>query len=108
SLRPTALANLLPPHRIVQTLLRDELVVAADLDNTAALEHVDAIGVKNRRQAMRDENRHRLAGARHVADRLDDAFFGQRVERRGGLVENEQLGPPEQRARDRQTLLFAP
>ena len=42
-----------------------------------------------------------------VADRVDDALFGQRVERRGGFVEDEQVRMPQQGPRDRQPLLFA-
>ena len=42
-----------------------------------------------------------------VADRLADLVLGDRVERRGRLVEDEQVGIPEQRPRDRQPLALA-
>ena len=44
---------------------------------------------------------------RDVADRLDDPLFGERVERRGRLVEHQQVRTAQQRARDRQPLLLA-
>ena len=47
----------------------------------------------------------RLVG--HVADRLGDLLLGERVERRGGLVEHQQVRPAQEGARDRQPLLLA-
>ena len=35
------------------------------------------------------------------------SFLGQRVERRGGLVEHQQVRTPQQRARDREPLFLA-
>jgi len=64
--------------------------VPALFDDTAALEHVDSIGVENRREPVRDENRHQVAIGRDVPDRLGDFFFRQRVERRRRFVEREQ------------------
>ena len=57
---------------------------------------------------MRDQHRHGVAAGRDVADRVDDAFLGQRVERRGRLVEHEQVGPPQQRPRDRSRCFSPP
>src|SRR5687768_5055437 len=93
-------SNLLPPHRIVQTLLCHELIVAPGLDDTPAFEYVDAVSVQHRRQTVRDENRNRLARLRDVTDGLDDALFGDGVEGRGRLIEYEQLRASEERARD--------
>src|SRR5687767_13905202 len=39
----TPLAHLLPPHRVVQPLRVDEIVVSTDLRDATALEHVDAV-----------------------------------------------------------------
>src|SRR5258708_28807442 len=66
------LANLLTPHRVVQPLLIDQLVVPTRFDDAAALEDVDAVRVQDRRQPMGDEHGNRVAARRHVADRLDD------------------------------------
>ena len=85
------LANLLAPHRVVQALQRDQLVVASGLDDAAALEHVNPIGVQDRRQAVGDEDGNRLAARGDGADRVDDAFFGERVERGRRLVEDQQM-----------------
>src|SRR5688500_14740421 len=59
--RRAPLANLLPPHREIQALLRHELIVASGFDDTTALQHVNPVGVQNRRQAVCDENRDRVA-----------------------------------------------
>ena len=42
-----------------------------------------------------------------VADGLDDALLGERVERRGRFVEDQQVRAPQQRAGNRQPLLLA-
>ena len=44
---------------------------------------------------------------RDVADRVDDPFLGQGIERRRRLVEDEQVRPPQQGASDGQPLLLA-
>ena len=61
---PAPLADLLPPHRVVQALLLEQLVVAPGLDDAAALEHVDPIGVHDRRQPVRDQDGDRVAAGR--------------------------------------------
>src|SRR5206468_1488947 len=43
-------------HRAVATALGHELVVRAELDDPAVFEHADAVGVADRRKAMRDED----------------------------------------------------
>ena len=53
-------AHLLPPHRVVQALALEQFVVRARLDDAAALQHVDAVGVHHRRQPVRDQNRDRV------------------------------------------------
>src|SRR6187397_1861749 len=63
----TPLAHLLAPHRVVEAALRQQLVVTALLDNATALEDVDAIGVHDRGETVRDQNSDRVAGAVHLA-----------------------------------------
>src|SRR5215210_5394003 len=50
ALNRTPFADLLSPHCEVQTLLCHELIVPSRLDDAAALQHVDAIGVQHGRQ----------------------------------------------------------
>ena len=57
---------------------------------------------------MRNQHGNGVAARGHVADRVGDPLFGQRVERRGGLVEDEQVRSPQQGPGDRQPLLLAP
>src|SRR5437660_10225323 len=44
-------------HRAIAAPGRHQLVVRAELDHLAVLQHADAVGVAHRRKAMRDENR---------------------------------------------------
>ena len=44
-------------HRAVAAAARHQLVVGAELDDRAVLEHADAVGVAHRREAVRDEDR---------------------------------------------------
>ena len=62
--RGPPLADLLAPHRVVQPLLREQLVVAAGLDDAPALQHVDAVGVHHRRQPVGDEDGDHVAARR--------------------------------------------
>ena len=100
-------ADLLAPHRVVEALELEQLVVAADFDDAAALEHVNAVGVHDGRQPVRDEDRDDIGRRRDVAHRAADLFFGERVERRRRFVEHQEMRPAEQRARDREALLLA-
>src|SRR5439155_24328937 len=71
------------------------------------LEHIDSIGVHHGRKPMRDQARDRLLAGGDVANGLADLFLGQRIERGCRLVEYQQLRIPEQRAGDREALLFS-
>src|ERR1700674_2011969 len=107
SFRERSLANLLPPHRVVQALLIQQLGVAPRLDDPAALEHIDSIRVHHRRESMRNQNSDGFLIGCDLANRAADLFFGERVQGRRGLVDNQQLGMPHQCASDRKTLLLA-
>src|SRR5690348_1183315 len=59
-----------------------------------AVEHDDQVGHAHRREAMRDENRDAAAAAsaRGAREALEQRVLGLGVERRGGLIEDEQHG----------------
>src|SRR5438105_12192022 len=54
-------------HRPVAAAERHQLVVRAQLDDAAALQHADAVGVAYGREPVRDEERRRAAGCRQDA-----------------------------------------
>jgi hypothetical protein len=87
-----AFAHLLAPHGVVEAFALQEVGVAAGFDDVAPFEDVDAVGVEDGRQAVRDEDGDEVAG-RHLADGLGDLLFGERIERGGGFVENEEARP---------------
>ena len=80
--------------------------MAAELDDFAALQHVDSIRMKNGRETVRDEYGDCVPRGGDVPDCVADLLFGQRVERRSGFIEDEQLRSTEQCARDGQALLL--
>src|SRR3954466_9399339 len=67
----TALADLLPPHRVIEPFPVDQFLMPSGLDNPAALEHVDAVGVQDRREPVRDQHGDRITAGRHIADGVD-------------------------------------
>jgi len=79
--------ELQPMQARVQTVAGDELRVAAEFDDLAAVEHDDAIGALNGREPVRDHDRgaplhQRIQSGLDVALRLG-------VERGGGFVEDQ-------------------
>ena len=95
-------------HRAVAAALRHQLVVRAELDDAAVLEHADAVGVAHRGEAVRDEDRR--AVARGGEDAVEDLRFAAHVELRGRLVEQHDAGAElhgAQRARERDALPLA-
>ena len=77
----------------------------AALDDFAVAHDEDHVGVPDRRKPVRDDE----AGlVRHQrAHRLLDALLGARVDVRGRLVEDQERGVEQHRARDRHQLLLA-
>ena len=59
--------QLLPVHGRVEAAARDQLVVRAALDDAAAVEHEDLIGVAHRRHAVRHDERRPLRASRRAA-----------------------------------------
>jgi hypothetical protein len=89
----------------VEALLREQLLVRAVRGDPAALQHDDLVGERDRREAMRDHERG--AALHHLAERQLDLLLGGGVDRGGRVVEHEDAGVREQRARDRDALALA-
>src|SRR5664279_1199211 len=102
-----ALAHLLAPHGVVQSPVGQQLGVTAEFDDAPALQHVDAVGVEHGGKAVCDQAGDGIAAGGDVAYGLRDLLLGERVERAGGLVEDQQLRPAQQGACDREALLLA-
>ena len=77
----------------------------APLDDPAVLHHQDHVGVADRRQPVRDDERR--APAHQLAHRALDEDFGARVDAARRFVEDQDRRIGEERARDRQQLLLA-
>eukprot|EP00961_Rhodomonas_salina_P125405 1689302-Rhodomonas_salina.1 len=79
--------------------------MGARLVDLALVEHDDAVGVDDGREAVRDDD----AGApgRHAVERVQDERLRLRVQRRRRLVEEQDLRVLQRRARDRDALLLA-
>ena len=77
-------------ERGIQTALRYQLIVRPFFDHAALLDDEDAVGHAHRGEAMRNNDRHLL----HDKVRKPEKYvvFGAGIERRRGLVENEDLG----------------
>ena len=82
-----------------------ELVVAADLDDAAVVEDDDAVGVADGAEAVGDDEGG--AALLQLLQRLLDEVLALAVERRGGLVEDEDAGVAEDGAGDRDALALA-
>src|SRR5229473_3260849 len=89
----------------IETVARQKLGVAATLDDAAAVEHDDLVGVDDGRQPVGDH--HGGAAAAHLFQRALDLLLGARVERAGRLIEQQDLRVLEDRAGDRHPLLLA-
>src|SRR5262245_34322736 len=72
-------------HGAVAAAARHQLVVGAELDDAAVLEHADAVGVADGGEAMRDEDGGALPGGGEQA--IEDLRFAAHVELGGRLVE---------------------
>ena len=83
-------------HRPVAAAERHQLVVRAELDDAAVLEHADAIGVADGREAVRDQDRG--AVPRRGEQAIEDLGFAAHVELRGRLVEQHDAGAERDRA----------
>lgn len=99
-------AAVLPAHqRGVITALADELGVRAHLDDAALLQDEDAVGVDDRREPVRDDERRPSLHQRF--QRRLHRLLGLRVESESRLVEYQNARILEQCARDGESLPLA-
>ena len=89
----------------VGALARHQFVVRADLDDPAALQDDQAVGLAQGAQAVGDGDRR--AALDQVVERLLDLPLGLGVDRRGRLVEDQDARVDQQRAGDRDPLPLA-
>ena len=82
-----------------------QIVMQAALDDLAALDHQDGVGVHDGVQAVGDHDGGAVLA--EMVDRLLHRFFGFRIERRGGLVEQDDRRVLDQRPGDRDALALA-
>src|SRR5713101_3310771 len=105
-----ASARLLVPElqaveRGVASALAQQFIVPAEFDHAAVLDDEDAIGIHDGMQPMRDHDSRSSA-----TEMLDGALhlpLGFGIERSGGLVQEDDRGILEQRARNRDALALA-
>ena len=83
-----------------------QLGVGAAVDDPAALEVHHLVGQRDRGLAVGDHDQRRV-GAPCVAERGEDARLDLGVDRRGGVVEDQQPRPADQRAGQRDPLPLA-
>src|SRR5258705_3479036 len=93
------------PEPCVESGVRHQLVMRAALDDSSTVHDDDRVGVTNRGESMRDDER-RPALAEPGQCVLHPAL-GLRVEQAGRLVENEDARVLQHRARNRETLALA-
>ena len=92
-------------ERSVAPAVVEELVVGSDLDHSTMIEYDDLVCVADGRESVGDgERRPALSEA---LERVLHGPLGLRVERRRGLVKNEDGRVAENRPRDREALLLA-
>src|SRR6185312_5796281 len=92
-------------ERRVEAAGAHELVVRALLDDVAGVEHDDAIALRRRGHAVRDEQERSLLGL--ALERVQDRRLGLRVDRAQRIVEQEDRRLPRERARERDALPLA-
>ena len=90
----------------VERAARPELVVRSGVEHRAVVDHDDAVGQRERRAAVRDEDGRARAG--DPAERRVDLLLDAGVDRGGRVVEQQDLRIGEQRACERDPLALAP
>ena len=78
--------------------IAEECIGAIELHQVAFVQHHDSIAINDRIQPMR--NRQHCAVFEALADQFLDQFVRLVVDTRGGLVQHQDLGLPQQRATD--------
>src|SRR5438876_1293984 len=87
---------------------REDARDAAELDDGPEVHHGDVIGeVAHDGEIVRDEDQRGAPGGLQFPEQIDDRRLDRDVERRDGLVRDDDVGIARQRARDRDPLLLA-
>ena len=90
---------------IPSALAGDKLGMVAALDDAAAINDEDAVGIGDGGEAMRDDQRR--APGRKLGQRLLDRPLRLRIQRRGRLVEDQDRRVLQEDASNGETLLLA-
>ena len=96
---------LTPVELGVRSVVRQQIVVCAALDDAAVFEHDDLVGPLHRGHAMRDD--HRRAPCDKLLHPGENPLLGVGVHVRERVVENQDRRLARQRSRDRYALLLA-
>src|SRR4051812_11743197 len=90
---------------LIQLTRLQQLMMRALRDNLSRIHHENAIGVADAREPVRDHERR--AALSQVGQRAEDCLLRERVERRGGLVEDQDRRVLQERPRDADPLPLA-
>ena len=101
------LANLLPPHRIVQAFFSQQFIMRPRFHNVPFFQHENAVGVEDGAEAVGDEQGNLAAFGTDFPDGVGNFLLGEGIQGGSGFVEEEELGNPQQGAGDRDALFFA-
>ena len=70
-----ALAYLLPPHRAVEAVLLQQVLVTTAFDDLSSFQNVNAIRVQDGGEAVRDQYRDGVPAHGDISNRLADLFL---------------------------------
>ena len=80
---------------------REDSLCGAAFHHRAAIHHQHAVGVlRDHAQVVRDQDERHAALGHQVADEVQNLLLHGHIQRRGGLVGNQQVGPAGQRHGD--------
>ena len=99
------IALLQAEERGVAAAAPQQIVMQAALDDLAALDHQNGVGVHDGVQAVGDHDGGAVLA--EMVDRFLHGFFGFRIQRRGGFIEQDDRRVLDQRPRDRDALALA-
>ena len=102
---PGRAAHLALNEAAIQAVIPRQMIRRPVLHDSSGLQHDDAVEIAHRRQPMRDGDHG--APAHQAAERFADRFLGFAVERRGGLVEQQDRRVLQERARNGDALALA-
>ena len=99
------IALLQAEERGIAAAAPQQIVMQAALDDLAALDHQNGVGVHDGVQAVGDHDGGAVLA--EMVDRLLHGFFGFRIQRRGGFIEQDDRRVLDQRPRHRDALALA-